>query len=102
MTELNIFSFYSHLWLKIMCVYLSVWAIRQKGEIDYKLDRLQRAVRYSIVFFGFVLGYLAPNSYFRVAFGSLAILFLCWPNFAYHLVNLFRRDHGSGQNVTLT
>jgi hypothetical protein len=43
---------------------------------------------------GFAVGYYMPKPefwYVRVAGGFLGLAFLCWPNFAYHLTNVFRR-----------
>jgi hypothetical protein len=95
----NVVSFYGSYSAKIACIWLSVWAIRRKAEVDYPLDRSARIVRWGIVAVGFAVGYYVPGPdlwYLRVAGGFLALAFLCWPNFAYHLTNLFRR--GAPQN----
>jgi hypothetical protein len=89
----NIVSFYWSYSAKIACIWLSVWAIRRKAEVDYPLDRSARVVRWVTVAVGFATGYYVPGSelwYIRVAGGFLGLAFLCWPNFSYHLTNLFR------------
>src|SRR5271167_2344927 len=90
----NILSFYGALSAKIVCIWLSVWAIRRNAEADYALDRLARAVRWVVVFLGFAVAYYVPGPGLwcvRVAGGVLGLAFLCWPNFAYHLTRLLRR-----------
>ena len=87
----NLFSFYGSLSPKIAGIWLSIWAIRRKAEADYALDWFSRALRWSVVLIGFVLGYVAPVRYLRVGSGVLGLIFLCWPNCAYHLANLLRR-----------
>jgi hypothetical protein len=90
----NILSFYGSLSAKIACIWLSVWAIRRKAEADYPLDRFARTVRWAAVVAGFAIGYYVTGpdlGYVWVAGGTLGLAFLCWPNFAYHLTNLFRR-----------
>jgi hypothetical protein len=87
----NLFSFYGRLSPKIACIWLSVWTIRRKAEADYALDWFSRVLRWSVVVIGFVLGYVAPVRYLRVASGVVGLIFLCWPNCAYYTANLFRR-----------
>jgi hypothetical protein len=94
MTIGNIVSFYGSYSAKIACIWLSVWAIRRKSEIDYPLDQPARVVRWLTVAVGFAVGYWVPGSelwYLRVVGAFVGLAFLCWPNFAYHLTNLFRR-----------
>jgi hypothetical protein len=93
-------SFYGSFSAKIACIWLSVWAIRRKAEVDYPLDNLSRSVRWSAVLAGFAVGYYVPGpglGWVRVAGGFLGLGFLCWPNFAYHLTNLFRG--ASSENI---
>jgi len=97
----NILSFYGSYSAKIACIWLSVWAIRRRAEADYPLDKLTRTVRWVTVAVGFAIAYylLGPElTYARVAGGLLGLAFLCWPNFAYHLTNLFRRGRGAPQD----
>src|SRR6202035_1075722 len=65
-------------------------------EADYPLDRSAQMVRWTAVVVGFAIGYYVPGQEFggsvRIAGAFLALGFLCWPNFAYHLSNLFRAN----------
>ena len=93
MVVASLLSFYGSFLAEIACIWLSVWAIRRKAEVDYPLDNRSRFVRWSVVVAGFAIGYYVPGpgfAYIRVAGGFLALGFLCWPNFAYHLTNLLR------------
>jgi|SRR5580698_2886614 hypothetical protein len=93
-------SFYGSYSAKIACIWLSVWAIRWKAEADYPLDRFARIVRWTVVALGFAIGYYVPGpglGYVRVAGGFLGLAFLCWPNFAYHLTNVFRGKPSQGR-----
>ncbi len=95
MSGAGFLSFYGSYAAKITCIWLSVWAIRKKAEADYPLDRSARIVRWTTVTVGFAIGYYVPRPEFWfvcVAGGFLGLAFLCWPNFAYHLTNLFRRS----------
>jgi hypothetical protein len=86
-------AFYGALSAKIAGVWLSVWLIRRKGEFDYPLDGTARIVRWVAVGVFFLIGYVrgAQLGYVRLASAALGLGFLCWPNFAYRLTNLFRR-----------
>jgi hypothetical protein len=76
-------------------VWLLFWAIRRTYEVDEKLDRRAQILRWSIIAAGFAAT-LPPGSTFkwvRIIGGFLGLAFLCWPNFAYHLRHLGRRNH---------
>jgi len=73
---------------KIFCIWLSVWAIRRKAEVDYPLDARALGIRWSVVVTGLTIGRMASNGYVRLIGFSLGLLFLCWPNCAYHLTKL--------------
>ncbi len=96
MVVASFLSFYASYSAKIACIWLSVWAIRRRVEADYPLDRSARIVRWTVVAVGFAIGYYVPGleigGYVRVAGLVLGLGFLCWPNFAHHLTNLFRRN----------
>lgn len=87
----NFLSFYSAVSAKIFGVWLAVWLIRRRGEIDYPLDGPARALRWIMVGIGFLIGYLPGSNleYVRLGGFSVGMGFLCWPNLAYHLRNLF-------------
>jgi hypothetical protein len=92
----NIVSFYGSYSAQIVCIWLPVWAIRRKAEVDHPLDQTARVVRWITVAVGFAAGYYVPGSelwYLRVTGAFVGLAFLCWPNFAYHVTNLFRREH---------
>ena len=92
LTEIeNLLSFYGKLSPKIACIWLSLWAIRRKADADYALDSLSSAVRWTVVVVGFIFGYVAPLKPVRVIAGVVGLVFLCWPNCAYHLTGFFRR-----------
>lgn len=81
-----------------------VWAIRRKGEMDEKLDRPSKVVRWVIVYSGWILMSI-PGRFFwlpRAIAGALSLAFLCWPNFAYHLTKSVRRHkmHSRSDDVS--
>jgi hypothetical protein len=89
----NILSFYWGFSAKITCIWLSVWLFRRKAEVDYPLGPSDQILRWAVVALGFAIGYLPGSNlgYVRLGGSFLGLAFLCWPNFAYHLRNLFRR-----------
>src|SRR5579863_3600722 len=81
-------------------IWLAFWAIRRKYELDHKLDRTARFVRWSMVSIGFAVAFigfavaLLPGNQLgvvRLSAGALLIAFLAWPNLAYHSTRLLRR-----------
>lgn len=91
----EIHSYVSSLAAQAVCVWLAVWAIRRKYALDYKLDRTAQAVRWSIVALSVPLGRIGALKWepLRIFSAFLFLAFLAWPNFAYHLIQLFRRFH---------
>jgi hypothetical protein len=90
----GILPFYAALSAKVACIWLSVWVLRKKGDVDYPLNGPARAVRWAMVVMGFAIGYYTPRPelwYVRMAGGFLGLAFLCWPNFAYYLTKLFTK-----------
>jgi hypothetical protein len=75
----------------VICIWLSVWAIRKKAEIDLPLDRASQSLRCSVILLGFAVAHLpgADLGYVRVTGYLVGMVFLCWPNFSYHLAKLF-------------
>lgn len=75
-------------------LWLGFWGLRQKLECDYKLDRTARTLRWCIILIGWVLASLPVGElrYLRAAGYLAGIAFLWWPNFAYHLMRLIRRQ----------
>jgi hypothetical protein len=69
------------------------WAIRRGSEVDEKLDSTVQITRWAVVAFGYLAGSVPGPRFaiFKVILLLLGLAFLCWPNFAYHLTNFFRR-----------
>ena|SRR5271157_92319 len=93
----------SFLFKTSLSIWFLAWAIRYRAEIDEKLDGRAKALRWGVVGIGFLIASV-PGSRFgwvRVLAYVIALLFLCWPNFAYRLRNAFRREtsaeHDSGK-----
>jgi hypothetical protein len=91
----GIVSFYLARSAMIACIWLSVWAIRRKADVDYPLDGFAQTVRWGVVVLGFTFGYLTSLKYGRLVGFNLGLIFLCWPNFGYHLANLLRPRRSS-------
>jgi hypothetical protein len=81
----------NYLLLKSSGLWLSVWAIRSKWDIDYKLSALGKSVRWAVVFICFALTSVpgASLGWFRIVAYLTGTSFLCWPNLAYHLAKAF-------------
>jgi hypothetical protein len=74
-------------------IWFVVWAIRKKGEFDYELDWTACIVRWLVVFVAFALTAEFTKSgptIARILVLVIGLAFLCWPNFAYHLVRFSR------------
>ena len=83
-------SHVSFLLQKSLAIWLSLWAIRYKADWDYKLSGAAKTVRWVVVGVGYTLAAAVSGPpLFRVVPGVIGICFLCWPNLAYHLTNLF-------------
>lgn len=74
-------------------IWFVFWAIRRKYELDYELGRTARVIRWSFVLAGFIAALVQGYSfrYVRLAGLTVAVGFLAWPNFAYHLARVARR-----------
>jgi hypothetical protein len=76
-------------------IWFCVWAIRHKGELDYDLDTMAKWIRWTVVaiFLGtpiFRPELFGPRPTLHVCSGMVGLLFLVWPNFAYHLTRFLR------------
>jgi hypothetical protein len=91
----NTISYLSALVAGAVSIWFFFWPYRRKYELDHKLDRTAKTVRWSIVVAGFGIALLpGPElKIVRIAAGIVLVAFLAWPNFAYHLAWLFRRTH---------
>jgi hypothetical protein len=86
----TLISHVSFLVEKSLGIWFVCWAIRRNAGVDYKLSGTAKVVRWTVVGAGYVLGAGLPGpAVTRVAPGLTGICFLCWPNLAYHLTNLF-------------
>ena len=73
-------------------IWLISWGIRRRGQFDYQLDRFTQAIRWTIVTLSFfAVGQLPGGDVLvpRLICLFLGLIFLCWPNSAYHFVRLF-------------
>jgi hypothetical protein len=83
----------SGLTVSVLGIWFVFWAQRRSNELDLELDRTMRAVRWSIVLAGFAAALLSGTRFraLRIVGGVMLLAFLCWPNYAYHLVRAWRR-----------
>jgi hypothetical protein len=86
----------------VACIWLSVWGFRRYYEVDEKLDRSMQLVRWLIVFAAWGLIQVRGPQWgtLRVIAGLIGLGFLCWPNFAFYTVRLFRHGRRSGETET--
>jgi hypothetical protein len=79
------------LWQTVLGPWFSARAIRHRWQLDYKLSARARSVRWGVIAacYSAALTPGANFAAFRVSAGFIALGFLCWPNFAYHLTKLF-------------
>src|SRR5882672_5004040 len=84
-------SLTSFLFQKSLGPWLSVWAIRSKWNLDYKLSPNARLVRWGVVILCYSCAPRASLAAVRVSGLFIGLGFLCWPNFAYHLTRLFEK-----------
>ena len=76
-------------------IWFVVWAIRHKGELDYDLDPAAKWIRWIVVaiFLGtpiFRPELFGARATLRLCVGMVGLLFLAWPNSAYHMTRLLR------------
>jgi hypothetical protein len=86
-----LFSQLGFLLEKSLGIWFVVWAIRHKYKWDYKLSSMAKAVRWAVVTVCYLLlatGILGVAAV-RLFVLAVGLCFLCWPNFAYHLTNIF-------------
>jgi len=89
-TASGLLGFYGALSAKIVCIWLSIWAIRRRSDADYALGASSRGVRWIVVVLGFTVAYFAPLKSIRLISFFTALIFLCWPNCAYHAARLLK------------
>jgi hypothetical protein len=74
----------------VIGVWLAVWAIRYRGELDYELDSTARFIRWFVAICGLTLWLKIDSQALRITVVLTGMLFLVWPNTAYHLTRLLR------------
>jgi len=70
-------------------IWFASWALRHRAGWDYKLSGAAVATRWAMVLVSFLLAVSLPTPPTRLISLFIGLAFLCWPNFAYHLTNLF-------------
>jgi hypothetical protein len=71
-----------------------IWAVRSRYKLDKPLDVDMKLVRWAVVLGGLALAAM-PGRKLEVVFGLAGFagwFFLLWPNLAFHVVSLLRRD----------
>jgi len=80
-------------WACVLSVWAGVWAIRHRGELDHELDIVAKVIRWLIAILGLTVWPLFDSSNIRICIGLTGMLFLVWPNTAYHVTRLLRSLH---------
>jgi hypothetical protein len=82
-------------WAAVANIWFVVWAVRRRGEFDYKLDTTAKLARWLIalvcLFAAIQLPQLLNPPPLRICVGLIGLTFLVWPNTAYHLTRILRR-----------
>lgn len=80
-------------WACVASVWLAVWGIRYRGELDRELDFTAKVIRWLVAICGLTLWPWIGSSTLRILAGFTGMLFLVWPNTAFHLTKLLRVVH---------
>jgi hypothetical protein len=87
---------------RLVGIWFSVWLIRRKGEFDKPLDKLGRKIRWTGVIVGLLVADVADTIAYPRVIGLLTCLvFLCWPNTAYHVARIFKRARSGDPPLTV-
>ena len=89
---------------KLTCIWLAVWSIRKRYDVDYRLALPSHVVRWTFIVAGFALTAVrgAELAALRIAGLWIGLAFLCWPNFAYHIARLLRLQKDSERDDDVT
>lgn len=81
-------------------LWLGIWGLRRKLGSDYKLDKAERAVRWTVVLTCWIIGSLPGRAIGPVAAVAVVagLAFLWWPNCAHHLMRLLHRTQAESEN----
>jgi hypothetical protein len=83
--------FFTHLVSGAVSVWFIVWGLRRRFDLDLKLSRAERKIRWMMVGLGAVVALIPGPSfgYFRLLFGVAGVSFFVWPNLGHHAMRLF-------------
>jgi hypothetical protein len=89
-------GFFANATSTMLSLWMLLWGIRWKGELDYELDDTAKHIRWLRVLVGWATLMMSTVPRISFAWGILlgwiwATAFLAWPNFAYHLTRVLRR-----------
>jgi hypothetical protein len=95
MTVIATGGFFSSATSTMVSLWVLLWGIRLKGELDLPLDTEAKRLRWSMVALGLIIMTVATAPMFNSAWGAAigwiwATAFLAWPNFAFHLTGILR------------
>ena len=65
-------------------------AYREQGEFDHELDFAAKLIRWFVAVCGLTLWPWIGSTKLRIFVGVIGMLFLVWPNTAFHLTRLLR------------
>lgn len=84
----------------LMGIWLAAWAFRRRYELDRPLDRTAKWVRWSFVLAAFSATQIPGERAAPIRVGGLIVtlVFLCWPNLAFHVTRFGRRVGPDLQN----
>jgi hypothetical protein len=77
-------------WVGVISIWFTVWAIRYQGELDRELDSTAKLIRWLIAIPSLALVPMVNSDTLRMSVFIVGLLFLVWPNTAYHLTKLLR------------
>jgi hypothetical protein len=94
MTVIATGGFFSSATSTMVSLWVLLWGIRLKGELDLPLDTEAKRLRWSMVALGLIIMTVATAPMFNSAWGAAigwiwATAFLAWPNFAFHLTGFY-------------
>jgi len=77
-------------WACVAGIWITIWALRKQGELDHELDFTAKFIRWFVAVCGLTLWPWIDSTRLRILVGVIAMLFLVWPNTAFHLTRLLR------------
>lgn len=88
------FTYIKSIALDITAVWFVGWGLRKKYDLDENLDMRAWTVRIILIVAGFIsLFFRSPNfMYVRIIFAGAATVAIVWPNVAYRISRIGRRE----------